>query len=244
MVGVLGLLGGGCLGGWWAGACGGCVGVGEGGGGVCDKGEPFGGGGGFGAGAWAHLGGGGGCGVLMDLHLPSVLVAKRLWEGGEVVLPMPVNAHGVWRMVRLCAPPRPVGVRAGWVCGDVLDPPFEAEAFDVISALNVLDSVTDPFVMLGQCHALLVGGGGLVLSSPFAWRDEITPPGKRVWREGLGGLLGEFEPGIEIVAEREFSWLLRHTDREATLYRSAGFCCRKLGDAGDLADLGGERGGI
>lgn len=168
--------------------------------------------------------------VALDLHLPSLLASKRLWDQGHLTLPVPVDGHGRWRVETLCAPHRPPGVRPAWLCADICNPPFEAASFQLISALNVLDSVPTPYIMLGQCHALLSPGAGLVLSSPFAWRADITPASNRLGPAGVDdaqallSITAGFEPSLLLCEQRAFDWLLRQSDTEAVLYRSLAFC--------------------
>lgn len=61
------------------------------------------------------------------------------------------------------------------ICGNALNPPFGPKSFALIICLNVLDSIADPEVLLGQCEALLIPTGALVLSCPYQFRDDVTP---------------------------------------------------------------------
>lgn len=61
-----------------------------------------------------------------------------------------------------------------FVIGDALNPPFAAETFSLVIALNLLDAVAEPALLLGQCEALLQPGGAILLATPYNWRDEIT----------------------------------------------------------------------
>ena len=72
--------------------------------------------------------------------------------------------------------------RVSWIAGNAMDPPFEAESFAAIVCINLVDSIFDPAVLLGQCQSLLGPGGALVLASPFAWSDAVTPVEKRIDR--------------------------------------------------------------
>ncbi len=60
--------------------------------------------------------------------------------------------------------------------GDALEPPVVPGVADVVVALNLLDNVPDPLVLLTALDAMLKPGGLLILASPFAWRDELTAP--------------------------------------------------------------------
>jgi SAM-dependent methyltransferase/uncharacterized protein YbaR (Trm112 family) len=112
-----------------------------------------------------------------------------------------------------------------FVLADCLEPPFSAESFDLIGALNLLDNVKLPLVLIGQMDALLRPGGKLVMGSPYEWRPEICEP--REWLEsaGLDGpamvrkiLEGNMVPQMELIYEileelRDVPWVLRHHDR-------------------------------
>jgi len=63
-----------------------------------------------------------------------------------------------------------------FLVADALDPPFAAASFDLVAALDLLDSVRLPLVLLGQLDALLAPGGRLLLTSPYAWRADVTAP--------------------------------------------------------------------
>jgi SAM-dependent methyltransferase len=77
----------------------------------------------------------------------------------QVTLEPPVVASGVVR----------------WICADALQPPLVAESFDLVAAINVLDSVRDPWLALGQASALLREGGYLLLAQPDAYQREHSP---------------------------------------------------------------------
>lgn len=75
------------------------------------------------------------------------------------------------------------------LCGDALNPPFSAESFAAIVCLNLVDSVSDPEVLLHQCQALLMPAGALLLASPWHWSDAITPAAARLDRH--------FDPNVD-----------------------------------------------
>ncbi|MEL7561536.1 methyltransferase domain-containing protein [Dehalogenimonas sp. 4OHTPN] len=61
-----------------------------------------------------------------------------------------------------------------FVLADIHNPPFLMETFDSVSALNVIDSVAQPLLALGQMDAALKAGGRLLLSSPYTWTESIS----------------------------------------------------------------------
>jgi SAM-dependent methyltransferase len=60
--------------------------------------------------------------------------------------------------------------------GDALSLPVRDGSADVVMALNLLDNVPDPLGLLRELYRALRPGGLLIVSSPFAWRDDLTPP--------------------------------------------------------------------
>jgi len=63
-----------------------------------------------------------------------------------------------------------------FMVADVLDPPFRAETFDLVAALNLIDNVNLPLVLIGQMDALLRKGGSLIMGSPYEWQADICEP--------------------------------------------------------------------
>ena len=112
------------------------------------------------------------------------------------------------------------------VVGDAVNPPFAAETFRSVLALNLLDSVAEPRVALGQADALLAPGGQLVLACAYAWRDDLTPPRERftpddllVALRGEGGPLAL--PHLRYAVERVedgLEWSLQVSPRQRHVY--------------------------
>ena len=119
-----------------------------------------------------------------------------------------------------------------FIAGDALDPPFRMESFDRVSALNLLDNVNAPLILLGQMDALLRPGGAIILGSPYEWREDITP--KAEWFETRGGdsasvlkslLTGVLMPemGLRYSIESEhshLSWTIRNHARYHSRFMS------------------------
>lgn len=117
-----------------------------------------------------------------------------------------------------------------FMLADALDPPFGPERFALVAALNLLDNVSVPLVLLGQMDALLGQDGVLVLGSPYEWRPENSEPGQ--WLESAaldapttlrqlltGRLIPELGLDYRIVREIEhLPWVLRQHDRYWSLY--------------------------
>ncbi len=133
--------------------------------------------------------------------------------------------------------------RTHLVLGDAHDPPFGPNSFAVIIALNVVDSVRDPWTVMGQCEAMLKTDGALLVSSPWHFQPEITADSLRLDR-GLplacdlpwliaGRLTGAALPGVlDGLAlqhlERDLPWRLQLHDRLAWDYRVDALLLRRV----------------
>lgn len=133
-----------------------------------------------------------------------------------------------WRPLNLPKDGRARLERTTLVLGDAHDPPFSAGSFAVIIALNVVDSVRDPWLVMQQCEGLLKTDGALLISSPWHFQPEITMDSARLDR-GLpadadlpwliaGRLTGAALPGVlDGLAlqhlERDLPWRVRMHDR-------------------------------
>jgi SAM-dependent methyltransferase len=107
------------------------------------------------------------------------------------------------------------------VCADALDPPFAPGTFDRVVALNLLDNVPSPRALLHHLHLLAAPGGEIVLSSPYAWRDDIVEEPERLpGPDPAAALRDEIrELGWTVEDDCDLPWTLRHDDRSSTLYR-------------------------
>lgn len=126
--------------------------------------------------------------IGVDLQVAAVRAAHAQLKGEEV--PLLERIEG--RSFKTASPIR-LAERDNIqvVVGNAMDPPLFANSADIVLAVNLIDSVSNPLALLGQMDALLTVGGLLILTSPFAWRDSLTPP-----EEALGG--GTFEPFVEL----------------------------------------------
>jgi len=113
-----------------------------------------------------------GAAVGLDLRLSMLRAAARMLRDG---LTLPFREEGR-RFATLTLSAQPPGPPIHLVQGDLGAPPFEAEAYSLVAALSLLDTVPDPLLGLGQLDALLSAGGLLVLASPHNWEPEVTPP--------------------------------------------------------------------
>ena len=113
----------------------------------------------------------------LDLRLEVLRLARRLADCGEVTVPFCIEGRH-FAPLHLAARSRPPASSIHFVLGDVLSPPLEAEAFPLVVAMSLLDTVVDPIFALGQLDALLSPGGLLLIGTPYSWDARVTPPGE------------------------------------------------------------------
>lgn len=156
--------------------------------------------------------------IGIDLNFALVAAAARIQREQAISFPPRPDS------------PYPAPQNVLFMVADALDPPFQAGAFSRIAALNLLDNVTQPLLLLQQLDALLAGGGHLILASPYAWRADICPPEQ--WLESAeldaagtlrqlltGRLLPEL--GLDYALAREqpaVPWVLRQHERAWQLF--------------------------
>ena len=108
-----------------------------------------------------------------------------------------------------------------WVCGDVHNPPLPAAGFDLVTAINVFDSVGDPALALGQASALLRPGGLLLMAQPDSWNAAATPPSGWVSSSSAAWELLMAEYGFETIDREDgFEWTLTRNARTYFRYVS------------------------
>ena len=99
--------------------------------------------------------------TLCDLRPDMLAVGRALHAGRAVTLPWRQMGR---RHVPLTLEPEAQALSdVHYVVGDAIDPPFAAEHFELGVALNLLDAIRDPWMLLGQLDALTAPGGLLLL---------------------------------------------------------------------------------
>ncbi len=183
-------------------------------------------------------------GAALDLCGGTGEAARRLLRRfDEVVLQdawLPLLCAG------LAAWPASERARVSVVCGDALDPPLFAERFDLVYLGAALDSVRDPWLLLGQADALLAPGGLLVAATPFAWDDAVTPPeaqidGPEALRAALtGGVAGLEHLAYQVVESADgLPWNLRRDARSVTCFSVDWVVARKIATSDPNGDPNG-----
>ena len=175
--------------------------------------------------------------IGVDTFLPVLRAARAQLAGEEV--PWPVRIEGRrFRMDEPRAFPRCDGVTL--VVGDGQDPPVRPGTADIVLAMNVLDNVPQPRTLLAHIDALAKPGALVVIGSPFAWHDGITPfdnqlagaPIEDAPDEGTSGMLADLlGPEYSIVMRDDVPWMLRDHARTEFHYLVHVIAARKRGAA-------------
>lgn len=108
--------------------------------------------------------------VGLDLDFRSLVAALQIQKSGSIQFNR-VRSSKRLSTESVCFEPRD---NVLFLVADALDPPFPAEMFGTVSALNVLDNVSVPLTLIGQMDALLAPGGQLLMCSPYQWRPDIA----------------------------------------------------------------------
>ena len=61
------------------------------------------------------------------------------------------------------------------VCGDAMELPFGAEAFDTVLCNQVLEHVPEPQLVMDEMARVLKSGGSLILTAPHIWGEHEIP---------------------------------------------------------------------
>jgi SAM-dependent methyltransferase/uncharacterized protein YbaR (Trm112 family) len=173
--------------------------------------------------------------VGIDLDFEKVSVAARIRRRRKLFFERREHGKSFRSVEGAFDPPQNVL----FLVGDALDPPFPADFFDLVGALNLLDNVGVPLTLLGQMDALLRDGGIMLLGAPYEWRTEIADPAEWLETETVDApsflrriLEGQelARTGFRLAVEREHAevpWMLRGHARRWTLFLSHVIKARK-----------------
>ncbi len=164
--------------------------------------------------------------VGLDRNFALVAAAAAIQRDGEVCYQRRLRGQ----QFATVAFPQEAARNVLFLVADALDPPLPAAAFDCVAALNLLDNVSVPLILLGQMDALLGPGGRLVLGSPYEWRHEFCDPAEWLENAELDApdmirriLVGELIPQLQlrytVLEERaEIPWTMRQHERFQALF--------------------------
>jgi SAM-dependent methyltransferase/uncharacterized protein YbaR (Trm112 family) len=129
-----------------------------------------------------------------------------------------------------------------FLIADALDPPFKGETFDFVTALNLIDNVKLPLVLIGQMDALLKQGGSLILGAPYEWQTEICDAEEWLETDDMDSpemlksiLEGRLFPQMGITYEIfedifDIPWLMRYHNRHWGLFLLHLLKAKKIGN--------------
>jgi SAM-dependent methyltransferase/uncharacterized protein YbaR (Trm112 family) len=136
-----------------------------------------------------------------------------------------------------------------WAC-DAVCLPFQEGQADLCAALNLIDCVANPRLLLECLARVTRAGGRILLSTPYDWAVRATPvvawlgghsqraphagAGEAFLRALAGGAAGHSVAGLRLVAEDEdVAWQTRLHERSTVSYRAHLLSLRACGNARD-----------
>ncbi len=160
--------------------------------------------------------------VGVDLHFGALRRARRILAGEPLAFARRAAGRSYLAAALAAGPPLP---SVTLVCGDALDPPLAPHAFGRVAALNLLDSVRTPRVLLSVIDALCAPGGELLVASPYAWQSGIVDEDARIGGADpaafVRGLLASGDgltARYAVAEEADLRWSLRRDARSAVTY--------------------------
>jgi hypothetical protein len=140
--------------------------------------------------------------ALLELRPSMARLSRRLLHGEAVRVPWRRVARRFEPLTLALPDPPPEPARVRHIIGDALAPPFLAERFGLVVAFGLVDAISDPWMLLGQLHALVAPGGLLLLAQPFHYEAYAQPPG--AWLDGPAALRRALAGGLEGLEHLDF----------------------------------------
>jgi SAM-dependent methyltransferase len=143
-----------------------------------------------------------------------IRAARRMMKSHRCAVQ--VSESGAHFTARKLVLPKPL--RQGNVefqVGDALDlAAFPARAFQVVSAINLIDRLPRPRQFLQQAVRLVAPGGQLLIASPFTWLSEYTPSQEWLTSQQVRSLL---RPDFRLARQGDLPFLIREHRRKYQL---------------------------
>lgn len=103
--------------------------------------------------------------------------------------------------------------------GDAMALRDDLGAFDVVMACNLICRLPQPSAFLSRLPSLVKPGGQLVITTPFTWMEEYTPPenwlgGTTATGDSFNGLRDALSTDFELVEEKDMPFLIKETARK------------------------------
>jgi putative 4-mercaptohistidine N1-methyltranferase len=155
--------------------------------------------------------------TALDFSQAFITAAERLRAGGELAYEHTVEGHRTAPAIARI----PSGVDPSCIhfaVGDAMALPNDLGAFDVVLAANLLCRLPDPRVFLARLPSLVKPGGQLLMTTPFTWLPEFTPPenwiGGYPSRESASELEAILSPCFELQLAKNLPFLIREHARK------------------------------
>jgi len=155
--------------------------------------------------------------VGLDLQFATLRRARRLLAGDPI-------AYARRTYGRYYAPAVARGLAAtnvSLVCGDALDPPLVPRMYDRVVALNLVDSVRSPGVLLDVLTGLCAFEGEVIVASPYAWQTGFVNDLERLGGRSPDNFVRDWftARGYAVLDEADLPWSLRRDARSAVTYQ-------------------------
>jgi len=159
--------------------------------------------------------------VGIDYSARFIEAAKTLQADGALMY----RRMDEGRLGTECRAVAPAGIdraRVRFETGDAMDLRSDLGSFDLALMANLIDRLSTPRLCLARLPSLVKTGGQLILTSPYTWLEEFTPPAHWLGgfeRDGravttLDGLRAALEPDFQFVAARDLPFLIREHARK------------------------------
>ena len=159
--------------------------------------------------------------VGLDYSARFIAAARQLQTAGELAYHR--TDEGLLTRPATARVPADIDrTRVRFATGDATALPADLGRFDVALLANLIDRLPDPRACLARLPGLLRPGARLILTSPYTWLAEYTPPDH--WLGGRPGPTGPerthdalreaLAPHFELVATYNLPFLLREHTRK------------------------------
>lgn len=153
--------------------------------------------------------------VGIDFSKTFISTAKRLANRGKLTFPLKEEGN-LNRKASALAPSRRFRKRVSFQVGDALRPP-NLGTFDLVLAANLVDRVADPKKLLRKILPQLVRPGGLLLlTSPYTWSRDFTPPARWL-KDSYSSIRKLLSPRFRLIRRQDIPFLLREHRRKFQL---------------------------
>jgi putative 4-mercaptohistidine N1-methyltranferase len=160
----------------------------------------------------------------VDFSKRFIEAASRLAECGSLEYAR-IDEGNLTTTLKASVPAEIDRTRVRFEVGDAMNPRRDLGSFDVVLMANLIDRLREPALCLSHLASLVKPGGQLILTSPYTWLPEFTPPDN--WLGGiqrgderistLDGLRQTLDIFFDLKATRDLPFLIREHARKFQL---------------------------